>query len=86
MNQAKGHKGRMKGINASWDNRYSEQQIRELAAKTATCDMRTAGRILGIHGDTVGVLARKGELPSFKRGNRRIFNVRQLAALVGVEV
>lgn len=78
--------GRQKGENRSWENRYSEEQIRELARKSATCSQVEVGRILGIFPDTAGKLARRGELPSFKRGRSRLFNVRQIAALVGVEV
>ena len=78
--------GRPKGVSASWENRYSEAEIKELARKSATCSKVEAGRILGVHPDTTIKMASRGDLPSFKRGHRRMFNVRQIAALVGVEV
>ena len=78
--------GRQKGVNKSWEHRYSEAEIKELARKSATCSQVEVGRILGIFPDTAGKLARRGELPSFKRGRARLFNVREIAALVGVEV
>lgn len=45
-------------------------------------DRRTAARMLGVGGTTLDALRQSGELPSLKIGARRLFDVRDLEALI----
>lgn len=45
-------------------------------------DRREAGRLLGVCGNTIDNLRRRGELPSVKIATRRLFDRRDLIAFI----
>lgn len=71
---------RERGDNAAYDSAIKTEE--ELASIPMRCDKYDAGKLLGLHPETVSRLAREGKLPGRIIGQRWVFSKKQLLALV----